>query len=102
MPLGSFLAGRRPGTATVAHTTKGAIERSKIPPLYLPTPRSIPQVTKSSLDWETYKAAEGIEGDMQQATKDGKGFLNKQDFLQRCDVRKFESELESRQAKRDA
>ncbi|CAN0162928.1 unnamed protein product, partial [Laminaria digitata] len=65
-------------------------------------PKTISTVTKSSMDWETYKTAEGIEGDMQQATKDGKGFLNKQDFLQRCDVRKFESELESRQAKRDA
>lgn len=57
-------------------------------------------MTKSSLDWEKYKAEEGIEGEMQQATKDGKGYLNKQDFLQRCDVRKFENELEARQAKR--
>ncbi|CAM9420452.1 unnamed protein product [Sphacelaria rigidula] len=65
-------------------------------------PKSISTVTKSSMDWDTYKAAEGIEGDMDQATKDGKGFLNKQDFLQRCDVRKFESELEARNAKRDA
>lgn len=54
------------------------------------------------MDWETYKAAEGIEGEMQQATKDGKGYLNKQDFLQRCDVRKFEHELEARTSKRDA
>lgn len=60
------------------------------------------KVTKSSMDWDTYKAAEGIEGEMQQATKDGKGYLNKQDFLQRCDVRKFENELEVRNAKRDA
>ncbi|CAM9937103.1 unnamed protein product [Ectocarpus sp. 13 AM-2016] len=65
-------------------------------------PKSISTVTKSSMDWETYKAAEGIEGDMEQATKDGKGYLNKQDFLQRCDVRKFETELEARQSKRDA
>ncbi|CAM9801628.1 unnamed protein product [Pylaiella littoralis] len=65
-------------------------------------PKSISTVTKSSMDWETYKAAEGIEGDMQQATKDGKGYLNKQDFLQRCDVRKFETELGARQSKRDA
>lgn len=54
------------------------------------------------MDWDTYKSAEGIEGEMQQATKDGKGFLNKQDFLQRCDVRKFENELDARNAKRDA
>ncbi|CAM9482836.1 unnamed protein product [Ectocarpus sp. 6 AP-2014] len=65
-------------------------------------PKSISTVTKSSMDWETYKAAEGMEGDMEQATKDGKGYLNKQDFLQRCDVRKFETELEARQSKRDA
>lgn len=60
------------------------------------------KVTKSSMDWETYKAAQGIEGEMEQATKDGKGYLNKQEFLQRCDVRKFETELEARQSKRDA
>ncbi|CAN0456446.1 unnamed protein product, partial [Ectocarpus fasciculatus] len=65
-------------------------------------PPPLQKVTKSSMDWETYKAAEGIEGDMEQATKDGKGYLNKQDFLQRCDVRKFETELEARQSKRDA
>eukprot|EP00752_Nemacystus_decipiens_P004172 g3815.t1 len=65
-------------------------------------PKSISTVTKSSMDWDTYKAAEGIEGEMEQATKDGKGYLNKQEFLQRCDVRKFETELEARQAKRDA
>lgn len=59
------------------------------------------QVAKSSMDWDTYKVAEGIEGEMDQATKDGKGYLNKQDFLQRCDVRRFEHELEARQAKRD-
>ena len=59
------------------------------------------KVTKSSLDWEKFKADEGIAGDMQQAVKDGKGYLNKQDFLQRCDVRKFENELEARQAKRN-
>lgn len=54
------------------------------------------------MDWDTYKAAEGIEGEMQQATKEGKGYLNRQDFLQRCDVRRFDHELEARQAKRDA
>ncbi|CAM9280271.1 unnamed protein product [Ascophyllum nodosum] len=64
-------------------------------------PKSISTVTKSSLDWEKFKADEGIAGDMQQAVKDGKGYLNKQDFLQRCDVRKFENELEARQAKRN-
>lgn len=60
------------------------------------------KVTKSSLDWDSYKAAEGIEGDMDQVTKDGKSYLNKQDFLQRCDVRRFEQELEGRQAKRNS
>ncbi|CAM9510018.1 unnamed protein product [Choristocarpus tenellus] len=64
-------------------------------------PKNISTVAKSSMDWDNYKAQEGLEGEMEQVTKEGTGYLNKQDFLQRCDVRRFEQERDARAAKRD-
>eukprot|EP01117_Protostelium_nocturnum_P020656 TRINITY_DN9400_c0_g1_i1.p1 TRINITY_DN9400_c0_g1~~TRINITY_DN9400_c0_g1_i1.p1 ORF type:complete len:205 (-),score=101.15 TRINITY_DN9400_c0_g1_i1:250-864(-) len=48
---------------------------------------------KSQEDWNKFKKQEGIESELQQATKGG-GYLEKQAFLQRTDLRVYENERE--------
>mmetsp|Transcript_18135 Transcript_18135/g.23866 ORF Transcript_18135/g.23866 Transcript_18135/m.23866 type:complete len:276 (-) Transcript_18135:212-1039(-) len=71
----------------------------------LQEPKKISTITKSSVDWENFKEEEGVSDELQKATKDG--YLVKQDFLQRCDERLFETEkdfrtqIRNKQAKTD-
>ncbi|CAM9342820.1 unnamed protein product [Chrysoparadoxa australica] len=62
-------------------------------------PKAISTVDKSSMDWDKFKQEEGLEGELALVTKGG-GYLNKQDFLLRCDNRQFEQERDARQAAR--
>lgn len=55
---------------------------------------------KTSLDWKTFKNSEGIDEQLQTHNKGKDGYLERQDFLQRTDVRQFEIEKDLRQAKR--
>ncbi|CAI8019670.1 Craniofacial development protein 1 [Geodia barretti] len=49
---------------------------------------------KSQLDWNRFKAEEGLEHELTQQRKDG--YLEKQEFLQRTDWRQYELEREER------
>ncbi|XP_064393655.1 craniofacial development protein 1-like [Halichondria panicea] len=49
---------------------------------------------KSHLDWQQFKTSEGLEDELAHGTKDG--YLAKQEFLQRADLRQFELEREQR------
>jgi len=60
--------------------------------------KGITTVEKSSYDWENFKEAKGLEEELKDATKDG--YVEKQDFLTRVDVRRFEIEKEDRERKR--
>lgn len=62
-------------------------------------PAKINTVTKSSMDWENFKEGSGMADELEQAAKDG--FLQKKEFLERCDVRRFEKERDLRQQKKD-
>jgi hypothetical protein len=56
------------------------------------------QVAKSSSDWDSFKEKEGLEESLKDADK--KGYLAKQDFLGRCDHRKFDQEKATRDIER--
>ena len=58
-------------------------------------PKAITTVTKSAFDWQSHKVKEGLEDDLQQASKGG-GYLGRSDFLQRVDVRTYEKERDER------
>eukprot|EP01034_Spumella_vulgaris_P027901 gene27901-34685_t len=60
-------------------------------------PKAVSTMAKTSLDWDVYKEQEGIEDELAGAAKEG--FLTRKDFLNRCDVRAFESEKDARLAK---
>eukprot|EP00937_MAST-01D_sp_MAST-1D-sp2_P008152 g8152.t1 len=65
-------------------------------------PASVSTVTKSSVDWDAFKEENQLTDELEQSTKNG--YLQRQDFLQRCDVRQFEQEKAQRsleRAKRD-
>lgn len=54
---------------------------------------------KSKLDWNSYKRNEGIEEELQTFNKGKDGYLERQDFLQRADLRQFEIEKSYRLSK---
>lgn len=55
---------------------------------------------KSKLDWGGFKQTEGIDEELQTFNKGRDGYLERQDFLQRTDVRQFEIEKNLRAANR--
>uniref|UniRef100_A0A0K8T9N8 Craniofacial development protein 1 n=1 Tax=Lygus hesperus TaxID=30085 RepID=A0A0K8T9N8_LYGHE len=57
---------------------------------------------KSKLDWDKFKKQEGIDQEIGTFNKGKNGFLEKQDFLQRTDLRQFEIEKEMRNKRRSS
>lgn len=55
---------------------------------------------KTKLDWNSFKRTQGIEEELQTHNKGKDGYLERQDFLQRADVRQFEIEKSFRQTSR--
>lgn len=55
---------------------------------------------KSKLDWDRFKKDEGIEEQLQTVNKGKAGYLEKQDFLERADLRQFEIEKQLRTTRR--
>ncbi|XP_055608206.1 craniofacial development protein 1 [Uranotaenia lowii] len=55
---------------------------------------------KTKLDWKQFKSHEGIEEELETHNKGKDGYLERQDFLQRTDVRQFEIEKSFRLTKR--
>lgn len=47
---------------------------------------------KSKIDWDSFKRDQGIEDDLKQATLSKDGYVERQAFLSRADVRQFEIE----------
>lgn len=80
------------GVATSSSSTLSAVVTS------LDKGEGISTLTKSSLDWDSYKQAKGIEEELERATK--AGYVEKQGFLQRVDERTFEVERAARAVER--
>lgn len=55
---------------------------------------------KTKLDWTGFKRNEGIDEELQTHNKGREGYLERQDFLQRTDLRRFEIEKNMRQTNR--
>lgn len=55
---------------------------------------------KSKIDWSGFKQNEGIEEELQTHNKGRDGYLERQDFLQRTDLRQFELEKTLRNTNR--
>lgn len=60
----------------------------------------ISTLDKTKLDWDRFKNQEGITEDLNTFNKGKDGYLERQDFLQRTDVRQFELERTMRQTTR--
>lgn len=52
---------------------------------------------QASQDWKKCKAQENIEDELKQATKSKTGYIERQRFLERSDLRQFEKEREIRE-----
>ncbi|XP_022218486.1 craniofacial development protein 1 [Drosophila obscura] len=55
---------------------------------------------KSQMDWKIFKTNEGINEELRTHNKGKDGYLERQDFLQRTDLRQFEIEKNLRQTRR--
>ncbi|KAK7074991.1 Craniofacial development protein 1 [Halocaridina rubra] len=55
---------------------------------------------KTKLDWSNFKSEEGIDEELESHKKSKHGYLDKQAFLERADVRQFEIERSLRMSKR--
>ncbi|XP_012259652.2 craniofacial development protein 1 [Athalia rosae] len=60
----------------------------------------ISTLEKSKLDWDSYKREENIGEEISTHNKGKDGYLEKQDFLQRADLRQFEIEKQLRSTRR--
>lgn len=60
----------------------------------------ISTLDKTKLDWDRFKKQEGISEDLSTFNRGKDGYLERQDFLQRTDVRQFDIEREIRQTTR--
>ncbi|XP_075168033.1 yeti isoform X2 [Haematobia irritans] len=62
--------------------------------------KKISVLEKTQMDWKSFKSDEGIEEELQTFNKGKDGYLERQDFLQRTDLRQFEIEKNLRQSTR--
>ncbi|EFN70955.1 Craniofacial development protein 1 [Camponotus floridanus] len=60
----------------------------------------ISTLEKSKLDWDNFKKQENIEEELNTHNKGKDGYLERQDFLQRADLRQFEIEKQLRNSSR--
>ncbi|GMH71003.1 hypothetical protein TrLO_g7509 [Triparma laevis f. longispina] len=58
-------------------------------------PDKLTTIGKTAIDWDNLKESSGLGEDMEKAAE--KGYLDKKDFLNRVDSRKFELEREERE-----
>jgi hypothetical protein len=63
-------------------------------------PGKLSTVAKTSADWESFKAETGVEDELEKQAQGKNAFLQKQDFLQRVDHRRFEQEKVQRDQER--
>lgn len=75
-----------------------ASQRAKIGSIldHLGKAKKISTLEKTKLDWNNFKKKEGIDEELQTHNKGKGGYLEKQDFLQRTDLRQFEIEKSQR------
>lgn len=57
-------------------------------------------LTKSKLDWDSFKKQENLEEEISTHNRGKDGYLERQDFLQRADLRQFELEKQLRNTTR--
>lgn len=82
-------------TASAANTEKKGLDKVLES---LDEPKKVSTMEKSSLDWDKFKEKEGIEDELTHYTKDG--YIEKQEFLQRLDLKRFEIEKAERDKQR--
>lgn len=63
-------------------------------------PSKLTTVAKTSADWDQFKTKEGLEEDLTKQAQGKNAFLQKKDFLDRVDARRFEVEKEVRDSER--
>ena len=89
--------------SAVASTTAANKSNSGLDTLLqeLDGPSKLSTVAKTSADWDQFKTSEGLEEDLTKQAQGKNAFLQKKDFLQRVDARRFEVEKKVRDTERN-
>lgn len=88
------MASRQPTTSTRAtkpHDLLKGLKNTQKKPTIL---------EQAAKDWDKCKQEENIEEELKQATKSKSSYLDRQQFLQRADLRQYEKEREIREKTR--
>ncbi|KAK8374444.1 hypothetical protein O3P69_010521, partial [Scylla paramamosain] len=98
-----FAGEESPGT-TKAQSGVGGIKRgaglSGLVSLLDSKKQKLTTLEKTKLDWNSFKSEEGIDEELEKHKKSKDGYLDKQAFLERADLRQFEIERAMRMSKR--
>lgn len=86
-------AGKEYNVSSAANISRGKKGLDKILESF-DEPKKVSTMEKTSLDWDNFKEKEGIEDELLHYTKDG--YIEKQNFLQRLDLKRFELEKAER------
>ena len=65
-------------------------------------PQKFTTIDKTNVDWENFKDKAGLEEELKKKAQGKDAYLEKKDFLNRVDLRRFEQEREERNRKRAA
>lgn len=81
-------------TKTPGSSCKGKTGGSKLGEILnqIGKKNKISTIEKTKLDWNSFKRNEGLEEEIQTFNKGKHGYLERQDFLERADLRQFEIE----------
>mmetsp|Transcript_15094 Transcript_15094/g.30142 ORF Transcript_15094/g.30142 Transcript_15094/m.30142 type:complete len:154 (+) Transcript_15094:718-1179(+) len=64
-------------------------------------PAKVSTMAKSNADWDTFKSSHaGLDKRLRQQAEGAGAFLQRKEFLERCDLRQFEAEKEGRAGQR--
>lgn len=98
------LSSQSSGTTTKALPGVGGIKRpgglSGLVGLLDSKKQKLTTLEKTKLDWNNFKSDEGIDEELEKHKKSKDGYLDKQAFLERADLRQFEIERAMRMSKR--
>lgn len=95
VPVGSLLNSKPVGTNIKKKGGLGSVLSQ------LGKKTKVTTLEKSKMDWDKYKKEEGMEAELRAYNKGKNGYLERQDFLERSDFRRFEIEKEVRTIERN-
>tara|TARA_B110000208_G_C11414139_1_gene300878 strand:- start:26 stop:538 length:513 start_codon:yes stop_codon:yes gene_type:complete len=97
VPIGQSSSSSSSLSSSSSSSSSAAAPKSALDTLTaaLDGPSKVSTMQKTSMEWDTFKSKQGISDELEKYTQNG--YLTKQEFLGRVDLRKFEQEKAQRE-----